>query len=347
MAINLLSSGSTMINANWAYLFYSFLFVLLLGYPYIYLLKYFKSQGQPIREDGPQQHLSKKGTPTMGGVLISLSVFGIIIVLPQLLSGAALGVVVVLFGYTLIGAVDDVKKLISSNAYAGLSPNQKLFFQIVIALVGVLFVLKFQDPSQQYHMFLPLLNTHLNLWYFFVPFAVFVIVGASNAVNLTDGLDGLVSVPVVLVLAFFVLATMFNPSFFSHLSNIDIASLQIVMITLMGACLGFLFFNMYPAKVFMGDVGSLSLGGVLGILSVALKLELFLALAGAIFVIETVSVMIQIVVFRKTGKRFFKMAPIHHHFEHLGWSETSVVKLFWLGAFLSAALALILFKASV
>lgn len=332
-----------MTNAILAYFFYGFFCVVLLGYPYICMLKHLKSQGQPIRTDGPQQHHVKKGTPTMGGVLILFSILLDVIMLPQLLTGVTLGVIVVFLGYAILGGVDDWKKLMHANAYAGLTPRQKLFFQIVIALIGLVIVLQTQPLAYQYHVFLPILNVNLNLGYLFIPFAVFVIVGASNAVNLTDGLDGLVTIPVVLVLAVFLgIVTFVNPSFIIPFSNLDLQNLQILILTIIGACFGFLYFNLYPAKIFMGDVGSLSLGGMLGTLSIALKLEFFLAIAGGIFIIETISVMIQVVYFRKTGKRFFKMAPIHHHFEHLGFSETQVVRFFWGVAFVFAILAIAL-----
>jgi phospho-N-acetylmuramoyl-pentapeptide-transferase len=329
-------------NAVLTFFMCGFLVSLCAGYPYIRLLKRIQSSGQPIRTDGPKQHLSKSGTSTMGGVLIVLPVILSLFVAPSLWSGANLGVLLIFIGYAAIGAVDDLKKVMKRNAYGGMTPRQKLISQIAIACVGWM-VVHFNLPeAQQFTVYLPLIDVHVNLWYAYIPFALFVIVGASNAVNLTDGLDGLVTVPVVITLSFFLLLMLWiQPSFMVKLSPDQMSNLANLIVLIIGSCLGFLYFNLFPAKIFMGDVGSLALGGLLGILSIVLKVEIFLAIAGLIFVIETVSVMIQVVYFKRTGgKRFFKMAPIHHHFEHLGWPEIRVVKLFWSIAALSAYVAL-------
>ena len=312
------------------------------GYPYIRLLKRLQSAGQPIRADGPKHHVSKAGTTTMGGALIVFPVILSGVFAPELWSGANLGVLLIFIGYAAIGAVDDFKKVMKRNSYGGMTPRQKLISQIIIAFLGWLIV-HFQLPeAQQFSVYLPIIDIHLNLWYAYIPFALFVIVGASNAVNLTDGLDGLVTIPVVITLSFFLLLILWiQPEFVVKLPTYQMNNVANLIILIVGGCLGFLYFNLYPAKIFMGDIGSLALGGLLGILSILLKAEFFLAIAGLVFVIETVSVIIQVVYFRRTGgKRFFKMAPIHHHFEYSGWTEQQVVKLFWSIAAASAYVAL-------
>jgi phospho-N-acetylmuramoyl-pentapeptide-transferase len=329
-------------NAILMFFMCGFLISLFAGYPYIRLLKRVQSAGQPIRVDGPKHHVSKAGTTTMGGALIILPVILSIFFAPEMWSGVSLGLLLVFIGYAAIGAVDDFKKVMKRNSYGGMTPRQKLISQIIIAFVGWLIV-HFQLPeAQQFLLYLPIIDIHLNLWYAYIPFALFVIVGASNAVNLTDGLDGLVTVPVVITLSFFLLLILWiQPSFMVKLPADQMNNVAHLILLIIGGCLGFLYFNLYPAKIFMGDIGSLALGGLLGILSLLLKAEFFLAMAGLIFVIETVSVIIQVVYFRRTGgKRFFKMAPIHHHFEYSGWSEQQVVKLFWTISAVSAYVAL-------
>jgi phospho-N-acetylmuramoyl-pentapeptide-transferase len=325
-------------DAVLTYFLIGFIIALCAGYPYIQLLKRIQSQGQPIRDDGPKHHLSKAGTPTMGGLLIVLPVVLTSLVVPGLWSGVNLGILVVFLGYAAIGMVDDLKKVMKRNAYGGMTPRQKLLSQVALAFVGWLCVHVNLPQDQQFSLYVPLLHITVNLWYVYIPFALFVIVGASNAVNLTDGLDGLVTIPVVCTLGFFVLLILWvHPSFMVKLSLEQLGNLTNLIVLIIGGCLGFLVFNLNPAKIFMGDVGSLALGGLIGILSIALKAEVLLAVAGFVFVIETVSVMIQVVYFRKTGgKRFFKMAPLHHHFEHTGWTEVEVVKLFWMIAFFAA-----------
>jgi phospho-N-acetylmuramoyl-pentapeptide-transferase len=329
-------------NAMLTFFMCGFLISLCAGYPYIRLLKRVQSAGQPIRDDGPKHHMSKAGTTTMGGALIILPVILSGFFAPTLWSGANLGVLLVFIGYAVIGAVDDLKKVMKRNSYGGMTPRQKLMSQVVIAFLGWLIVHLQLPEDQQFTVYLPLVDVSLNLWYTYIPFALFVIVGASNAVNLTDGLDGLVTVPVVITLSFFLLLILWvQPSFLMRLPADQLNNLASLIILIIGGCLGFLYFNLYPAKIFMGDVGSLALGGLLGILSILLKAEVFLAIAGLVFVIETISVIIQVIYFRRTGgKRFFKMAPIHHHFEYSGWTEQQVVKLFWSIAALSAYMAL-------
>lgn len=313
----------------------------LLGYPYIFLLKYIQTNGQPIREDGPKHHISKTGTPTMGGVLIIVPVIFSFLFARDLWGGVNLGVLVVFLGYAVLGAFDDLKKIIKRNSYGGMTPRQKLYFQVIVAFIGWLIVHFNISEDQGFTVYFPGFNAALNLGYVYVLFAAFIVVGASNAVNLTDGLDGLVTVPVISTLLFFLLLILWiKPSFLVKLTEQEMDNLAHLIVLIIGACLGFLYFNLYPAKIFMGDVGSLALGGLLGIISVVLKAEVLLAIAGLVFVVETISVMIQIFHFRRTGKRFFKMAPIHHHFEYLGWSEVGVVKLFWIVAAISSYIAL-------
>lgn len=330
-------------NAYLAFFLFGGIFSLVLGYPYIRVLKYFQFGSQPIRDDGPQQHLKKVGTPTMGGLLVVFPVLCMSLIDLSLWQGMGGAVLCVFLGYAGIGLLDDLKKVLTANAYGGVTPRQKMMLQIVFAVLAVV-VAHWNTPlNHQNTLFFPVINYALPLWWVYVPFAIFVVVGASNAVNLTDGLDGLVTVPVVASLSVFLLALVWlNPSVVTTLPGDQILSLSKIIILVIGACLGFLVLNLYPAKVFMGDVGSLALGGLLGILSVVLKLELVLAVTGFVFVVETLSVMIQVFWFRRTGKRFFKMAPIHHHFEHLGWSETRVVKVFWSVSLISSYVAVLL-----
>lgn len=313
----------------------------LLGYPYIFFLKYIQTNGQPIREDGPKNHISKAGTPTMGGLLIITPVALSFLFIPELWEGINLGVLVVFLGYAALGALDDLKKIIKRNSYGGVTPRQKLYFQIIVAFIGWLIVHFNMPEDQSLIVYFPGFSKALNLGYIYIPFAVFIIVGASNAVNLTDGLDGLVTFPVISTLLFFLLLVLWiKPSFLVKLPEQEIGNLAGLIVLIIGGCLGFLYFNLYPAKIFMGDVGSLALGGLLGIISVVLKAEILLAISGLVFVVETLSVIIQVFYFRRTGKRFFKMAPIHHHFEYLGWSEVSIVKLFWIFAAVFSYIAL-------
>lgn len=328
-------------NTMLAFFIYGVLLSLLAGYPYIHLLKRIQSSGQPIREDGPKHHYSKSGTSTMGGVLIILPVILSGLFVPRLWEGPNLGVLIVFLGYALIGGVDDLKKIMKRNAYGGMTPRQKLIFQILFGFIGWCLVSFYIPENQKFSVYIPLLNAYLNMWYLYIPFALFIVVGASNAVNLTDGLDGLVTVPVVLTLSFFLILMLWlKPSFMVQLPKDHIDNLADLIMLVVGGCLGFLYFNLHPAKIFMGDTGSLALGGLIGILGVILKAEVFLAIVGFVFVIETVSVIIQVAYFKRTGKRFFRMAPIHHHFEHLGWSEAEVIRLIWIIAAVSVYVAI-------
>lgn len=320
----------------------SVLLCMLIGPAYIRFLQR-KQLGQAIRSDGPQSHLVKKGTPTMGGGLILLG-----ITIPTLLwSDLTDKNVWIALGTTLltgiIGWVDDYRKVIQKNP-KGLSGRQKLFWQTLIALAAsyAIFALRDTPPDLKFPFFKSL---SLQLGPLFILFSTFVIVGASNAVNLTDGLDGLAVGPTITTSATFVILAYCagNVKLAEYLQIPYIpgaGELSIFCGTIAASCLGFLWFNTYPAQVFMGDVGSLSLGAALAIVAVITKNEFLLALCGGIFVIEALSVMAQVASFKMTGKRVFKMAPIHHHFELKGWAEPKVIVRFWIISFLLALVTL-------
>ncbi|MDA9721339.1 phospho-N-acetylmuramoyl-pentapeptide-transferase [Candidatus Pelagibacter sp.] len=323
--------------------------VFLIGNP---LIKFFSSKQihNPIREDGPSDHIVRKiGTPTMGGLLILLGVFSGVLLWGDLANPYNWFLIYIAFSFGMLGAYDDYKK-IKLKSSTGISSKLKIFFQIILSLFGIL-MLYLTIPSDEIsNLYFPFLkNLVLDLSWFFVPFYLFIIVGASNAVNLTDGLDGLATVPVMLVAACF--------AFISYVSGNIIFSeyLQIVYLegvgeaaifcgSIIGACLGFLWFNAPPAKIFMGDTGSLSLGGSLGAVGIITKHEIVLAITGGLFVLEAVSVIVQVISFKLTGKRIFKMAPIHHHFEKKGWPESTVVIRFWIISIILAMIGLATLK---
>ncbi|CAI8303724.1 MAG: Phospho-N-acetylmuramoyl-pentapeptide-transferase [Alphaproteobacteria bacterium UBA4588] len=322
----------------------SLILALMFGDAFIRWLKSHQAEGQPIRSDGPESHiLTKAGTPTMGGLLI-LACFILSTLLWVPLQNPYLWpVLLIAASYGAIGAVDDWLKL-KKRSSDGMSGRQKLLFQIATAFLASLVFIQLSPDALRYGVALPFVkDTLLYLGIFYVPFAILVIVGASNAVNLTDGLDGLAIVPVMIVAACFALIAYLsgNINFSSYLQihyvpgTGDLATLCGALI---GAGLGFLWFNAPPAKVFMGDTGSLALGGALGAVSVATRHEIVLAIAGGLFVVETVSVILQVASFKLTGKRIFLMAPLHHHFEKKGWAESTIVIRFWI---ISVILALI------
>ena len=294
-----------------------------------------QGDGQPIRSDGPESHLKKKGTPTMGGLMILIAVVVSTLLWVDLADTYTWIVLFVTISFGLIGFMDDYRKL-TKRSHRGVSAKARLAAQILIAAVVVLVITTLAPPGQAYALAIPFVkDVMLQLGWFFIVFAVFVIVGASNAVNLTDGLDGLAIVPVMIVaLCFGIIAYLVgNVKFADYLQVhhvVGAGELSVFCGALVGACLGFLWFNAPPAQVFMGDTGSLSLGSALGTIAVIIKHELVLAIVGGLFVMETVSVIIQVVSFKTTGKRVFKMAPIHHHFEKMGWSEPTVVIRFWI-----------------
>ena len=322
----------------------SLILALMFGDAFIRWLKSHQAEGQPIRSDGPESPiLSKAGPPTMGGLPI-LACFILSTLLWVPLNNPYLWpVLLVAASYGGIGAVDDWLKL-KKRSSDGMSGRQKLLFQVVAAFLASLILIQLSPEVLRYGVALPFVkDTLLYLGIFYVPFAILVIVGASNAVNLTDGLDGLAIVPVMIVATCFALIAYLSGNInFSNYLQIhyvpgtgDLATLCGALI---GAGLGFLWFNAPPAKVFMGDTGSLALGGALGAVSVATRHELVLAIAGGLFVVETVSVILQVASFKLTGKRIFLMAPLHHHFEKKGWAESTIVIRFWI---ISVILALI------
>ena len=330
-------------------MFTSMFIVFLVGGP---LIRYFLSKQihDPIREDGPSDHIIKKiGTPTMGGLLILLGIFSGVLLWGDLSNPYNWFLIYIAGSFGLLGAYDDYKKIKYSNS-SGVSSRFKILFQIILAIIGIAILYYSNQSNELENLYFPFFkNLVINLGWFFMPFYIFVIVGSSNAVNLTDGLDGLATVPVMLVAACF--------AFISYVSGNIIFSeyLQIPYIesvgeasvfcgSIIGACLGFLWFNAPPAKIFMGDTGSLSLGGSLGAVSIITKHEIVLAITGGLFVLEAVSVIVQVISYKLTGKRVFKMAPIHHHFEKKGWPESTVVIRFWIIAIILAMFGLATLK---
>ena len=316
----------------------SVLFCMLLG-PWFIAFMQKKQMKQVVRDDGPQSHLSKKGTPTMGGTLILACVAVSTLLWADLENRnvwIALGLTV---AYGFIGFIDDYKKVIQKNP-KGLAGRYKLLGQFIFAGVAAYFI--FNDTGVSNEIRFPFFkDAAIDLGVLFIPFAILVIVGSSNAVNLTDGLDGLAVGPTITTsVTFLVLAYCAgHAGIASYLSIPHVpgsGELSIFLATIAGACLGFLWYNTYPAQVFMGDVGALALGGSLGVVAVITKNEILLALCGLIFVVEALSVMIQVASFKTTGKRVFKMAPIHHHFELKGWPEPRVVVRFWIISILLA-----------
>ena len=314
--------------------------------PYVIRLLRNLQIGQVVRDDGPQSHLSKAGTPTMGGVLL-LVALGVSTLLWGNLGKPYVWLVL---GTTLcfgaIGFWDDYLKTVRKSP-AGLRGRYKFGAEIVIAGVMILLLLLLaEDRSSVTRLSVPFfkeLTPDLGWWY--VPFAIMVIVGTSNAVNLTDGLDGLAIGPVIIAtLAYTGLSYVAGNAHFAEYLNIlhvpGAGEVAVFCGSLLGASLGFLWFNSYPAQVFMGDVGSLSLGGALGMIAVLSKHELLLMIIGGLFVIETLSVIVQVVSFKLTGKRVFRMAPLHHHFEEKGWQEPKVIVRFWIIAITLALLSL-------
>ncbi|HEX2580370.1 MAG TPA: phospho-N-acetylmuramoyl-pentapeptide-transferase [Dongiaceae bacterium] len=313
-------------------------------------LRHKQREGQPIRDDGPQTHLlTKKGTPTMGGLMILLSSTVSTLVWADLGNRFVWIVLLVTIGYGAIGFADDYLKLTKRNP-RGLPSRAKFLAQLMIALLAAVALSTVTAPGLAHHLAVPFFKDVLvNLGWLFFPLAMFVIVGASNAVNLTDGLDGLAIVPVMIAAACFgfIAYLVGNAVFANYLQLHFVAGtgeLSVLCGALCGAGLGFLWYNAPPALIFMGDTGSLSMGGALGAISVATKHELVLAIIGGLFVAETVSVIVQVLYFKATGRRIFLMAPVHHHFEKLGWAESTVVIRFWIIAALLALLGLATLK---
>ncbi len=308
-------------------------------------LKSKQGEGQPIRSDGPESHHKKKGTPTMGGLMILIALSISTLLWADLTNPYIWIVLLVTIGYGLIGFGDDYLKLTKRNT-KGLAGRLKLVWQIAIAAAAAAACMWVAQPPLAGGLAVPFVKDFiLNLGWFFIPFAVFVIVGASNAVNLTDGLDGLAIVPTMIAAACFgLIAYLSGNAIFANYLQIHhvpgSGELAVFCGALVGAGLGFLWFNAPPAMVFMGDTGSLSLGGALGAIAVVTKHEIVLAIIGGLFVLETVSVIVQVASFKLTGKRVFRMAPLHHHFEKKGWAEPTVVIRFWIIASILALIGL-------
>ena len=330
-------------------MFTAMVVVFLVGNP---LINFFSSKQihNPIREDGPSDHIIRKiGTPTMGGLIILLGVFSGVLLWGDLSNPYNWFLIFIAASFGLLGAYDDYKKikLKSSN---GISSKLKFSLQIILALIGIFILYITSNSDQINNLYFPFFkNLVINLGWFFIPFYMFILVGASNAVNLTDGLDGLATVPVMLVAACFAFISYVtgNIVFSEYLQIPYIAGLGEVAVFLgavIGSCLGFLWFNAPPAKIFMGDTGSLALGGSLGGVGIITKHEIVLAITGGLFVLEAISVIVQVISFKLTGKRIFKMAPIHHHFEKKGWAESTIVIRFWIIAIILALVGLATLK---
>ncbi|PYE90164.1 phospho-N-acetylmuramoyl-pentapeptide-transferase [Phyllobacterium leguminum] len=323
----------------------SALLVFLFGPTIINSLRIRQGKGQPIRADGPQTHFKKAGTPTMGGLMI---LFGILVssfLWANLASVYVWVALLVSVGFGAIGFYDDYLK-VTKQSEKGFSGKARLGIEFLIAAIAGWFIMRAgQEPFSSSLTFPFLKQFVLNLGLFFIPVAAFVMVGAGNAVNLTDGLDGLAIVPVMVAAASFgVIAYLSGNAIFADYLQIHFVpgtgELSVVLGAVIGASLGFLWFNAPPAAIFMGDTGSLALGGLLGAVAVATKHEIVLAIIGGLFVVEALSVIIQVAWFKRTGRRVFLMAPIHHHFEKMGWTESQVVIRFWIVSIILALIGL-------
>jgi phospho-N-acetylmuramoyl-pentapeptide-transferase len=321
------------------------LLVFIFGQPIIDRLRVKQGKGQPIRADGPQTHFKKAGTPTMGGLMILSSILASSLIWADVRSGYVIVVLLVTIGFGAIGFYDDYLK-VTKQSHKGFSGKARLGFEILIAAVAVFAISRIGAAPFSTSLTFPFLkNFLLDLGWFFIPFGAFVIVGAGNAVNLTDGLDGLAIVPVMIAAASFgIIAYLSGNAVFANYLQIHFVlgtgELAVVLGAVIGAGLGFLWFNAPPAAIFMGDTGSLALGGLIGTVAVATKHEIVMGIVGGLFVMEAMSVIIQVGWFKMTGKRVFLMAPIHHHFEKLGWTESQVVVRFWIISVILALIAL-------
>jgi phospho-N-acetylmuramoyl-pentapeptide-transferase len=306
----------------------SFLIAVLTAPAFIPFLRRLKF-GQSIREEGPKSHQKKSGTPTMGGIIIILSIVIATLIMAYKYGSTSMELYLLIFvtvGYGLLGFLDDFIKVVLKRNL-GLTSKQKFLGQLVIALIFYFGIQKAGIPTS---ISFPGTEIEFNLGLFYPIFILFLMVGASNAVNLTDGLDGLLAGTASLAFGAYAVIASNNLQF-------DVA---IFSIAIVGALLGFLVFNAHPAKVFMGDTGSLALGGAIAAVAILTNTEILLAVIGGVFVIETVSVILQVISFKTTGKRIFKMSPLHHHYELVGWSEWRIVVTFWLVGLLLAALGI-------
>ena len=330
-------------------MFTSMLIVFLIGTPFI---NFFSAKQilDPIREDGPSDHIIKKiGTPTMGGVLVLIGLFSGIFLWGDLTNLYIWFLIFIVASLGLLGAYDDYKKIKYKDS-SGVSFKFKIISQVLIAIIGILLLSYFSDHTELKNLYFPFFkNLIINLGWFFIPFSAFIIVGSSNAVNLTDGLDGLATVPVILVAACFAFISYVTGNIvFSDYLQIPyiegVGEVSVFCGSIIGACIGFLWFNAPPAKIFMGDTGSLALGGSLGAVGIITKHEIVLAITGGLFVLEATSVIVQVISYKLTGKRVFRMAPIHHHFEKKGWAESTIVVRFWIISIILAMIGLATLK---
>ncbi|MBN9456075.1 MAG: phospho-N-acetylmuramoyl-pentapeptide-transferase [Bosea sp.] len=319
------------------------LFVFFFGPAAISWLRIKQGKGQPIRTDGPESHLAKRGTPTMGGLMILTGLFVAVLLWGNLRNPYVWIVLFVTASYGAIGFYDDYLK-VTKQSHKGFSGKARIAIEVVVAVVACFFVMQTQPPAIASGFAMPFLKEAIiPLGILFPLVTAFVVVGAGNSVNLTDGLDGLAIVPVMIAAGTFgFISYLVGNAIFANYLQIHhvpgAGELAVICGAVIGAGLGFLWFNAPPAQIFMGDTGSLGLGGLLGTIAVATKHEIVLAVVGGLFVVEALSVIIQVFVFKRTGKRVFLMAPIHHHFEKLGWTEPQVVIRFWI---ISVVLALV------
>ena len=325
------------------------IFGFLFGKPLIAVLRKRQGKGQPICDDGPEGHFVKAGTPTMGGLLIVGALLTSTLLWARLDNPFVWMVLLVTMAFAAIGFADDYAK-VSKQTTAGVSSRMRLLLGFIIAGSAAYWAAQFHPEELQNQLALPVFkNTLINLGYLFVPFSIIVIVGAANAVNLTDGLDGLAIMPVMIAAgALGVIAYAVGRVDFTEYLDVHYVpgTGEILVFTagIFGGGLGFLWYNAPPAAVFMGDTGSLALGGALGAIAVATKHELVLAIVGGLFVVEALSVIIQVLYFKRTGKRVFLMAPIHHHYEKKGWAEPQIVIRFWIISLILAMIGLATLK---
>jgi len=329
--------------------FTALIFGFLFGRPLINLLKSKQKRGQPIRDDGPASHLTTKaGTPTMGGVLVLGALMTSTLLWARLDGGFIWMILFVTLAFGLIGFTDDYQK-VTKHTHAGISGRTRLAIGFAIAAVAGVWAAWLHPESLTNQLAIPVVSGLVNMGLLFVPFAMLVIVGSANAVNLTDGLDGLAVMPVMIAAGSLgIIAYSVGRTDFTEYLGINYVpgTGEILIFTagLIGGGLGFLWYNAPPAAVFMGDTGSLALGGALGAIAVATKHEIVLSIIGGLFVVEAMSVIIQVAYFKRTGKRVFLMAPIHHHFEKKGWSEPQIVIRFWIIALILALVGLATLK---
>lgn len=305
----------------------AFVLVMVMGPILLPLLHKFKF-GQTVRDDGPQTHLAKTGTPTMGGVMLIISIL-ITTILRSKLNSDVFMALLCMLGFGVVGLLDDYVK-IKKERSLGLTPMQKIIMQVLLAVVISVYRYKTIGHGDQF--IIPFINIGLSVGILYIPVMVIIILGTVNAVNLTDGLDGLASGITAIVSMFFLIFA------FAVVNNSEISQLSAATL---GACLGFLWFNVNPAKVFMGDTGSMALGGAVAAFAIFTNSALIIPIVGGIYFAEALSVIIQVLYFKKTRKRIFKMAPLHHHFEQCGWPETKVVFIFWIVSVVLALLGVI------